>query len=39
MILAIAWDTVLDVLAWIGNLGLYLLWGVGMVFVMRLMKE
>ena len=33
------WDTFLDVLAWVGNLGIYLLWGFGMVFVWRLMKD
>lgn len=37
--MAVFWDTFLDVMAVIGNLGIYLLWGVGMVFVMRLMRE
>jgi hypothetical protein len=34
-----SWDLLVDVLATIGNLGIYLLWGVGMVFALRLMKE
>lgn len=33
------WDTFLDVMALVGNLGIYLLWGIGMVFVMRLMRD
>ena len=33
------WDTFLDVMALVGNLGIYLLWGLGMVFVMRLMRD
>ena len=37
--MAAFWDTFLDVLALVGNLGVYLLWGFGMVFVMRLMKD
>lgn len=37
--MAFSWDTVVDILALIGNLGLYLLWGIGMVYVMRLMKD
>ena len=32
-------DTLLDVIALVGNLSIYLLWGFGMVFVMRLMKD
>ena len=37
--MAFSWDTFVDILALIGNLGIYLLWGIGMVFVMRLMKD
>lgn len=33
------WDTFLDIMALVGNLGIYLLWGIGMVFVMRLMRD
>ena len=33
------WDTFVDIKALIGNIGIYLLWGVGMVFALRLMKE
>jgi hypothetical protein len=33
------WDTFLEIMALVGNLGIYLLWGIGMVFVMRLMRD
>lgn len=33
------WDTFVDIMALIGNIGIYLLWGVVMVFALRLMKE
>ena len=33
------WDTFLDVMALVGNQSIYLLWGIGMVFVMRLMRD
>ena len=37
--MAFSWDLFVDILATIGNLGIYLLWGVGMVFVLLQMKE
>ena len=37
--MAFSWDAFVDILALIGNLAIYLLWGVGMVFALRLMKD
>ena len=37
--MAFSWVLFVDILATIGKLGIYLLWGVGMVFALRLMKE
>ena len=37
--MAFSWDLIVDILATIGNLGIYLLWGVGMVFALRLIKD
>lgn len=37
--MAFSWDAFVDIMALLGNIGIYLLWGVGMVFALRLMKE
>lgn len=37
--MAFSWDTFVDIMALLGNICIYLLWGVGMVFALRLMKE
>ena len=37
--MAASWNTFLDIFAVVGNLAIYLLWGVIMVFAFRLIKD
>ena len=37
--MAFSWDTFADIMAIVGNLGIYLLWGIGMVYALRLIKD
>ena len=37
--MTVFWNTFLDVLAVIGNLAIYLLWGFGMVWLMRFIRD